>query len=92
MPKKKPIKCDVCGRRFALPLHLARHKSATHQRRPAAAKPPRAARRPGRRPRLVSSLGLSGPLQSAQAALLSRRAAIQAELAAIEKALAALRV
>jgi hypothetical protein len=23
--------CDVCGRRFVLPMHLGRHKSASHK-------------------------------------------------------------
>jgi len=26
--------CDLCGRRFALPMHLGRHKSASHKESP----------------------------------------------------------
>jgi len=30
MPKAKPIVCDICGRTFAMPRNLGRHKSAAH--------------------------------------------------------------
>ncbi len=30
MPKAKKLKCDLCGKKFSMPAHLARHKSATH--------------------------------------------------------------
>lgn len=44
-PRRQPpalarsLVCDLCGRRFALPMHLGRHKRSAHTEQRAAASP-----------------------------------------------------
>ena len=71
MPKAKKLKCETCGKKFSMPAHLARHKSATHgakkkaakkkvakNGRRKAAKKKTGARRPGRPPAIATKFGL----------------------------------
>lgn len=66
MPRKKSgVKCSICGREFALPLHLGRHMTSMHGKKSRKAKKakmkrgPRGRRRIGRPPGVASKFGLS---------------------------------
>jgi ribosomal protein S14 len=67
MPRKKAAKfrCEKCGKRFTMAMHLGRHITTIHGKAPKATKPKKAAkravrkgRRVGRPPGVVGRLGL----------------------------------
>ena len=67
MTKAKKLKCRICGKKFSMPAHLARHKSATHGAKRKAKKKVvkmgrkgAAAKRPGRPPAIATRFGLRG--------------------------------
>jgi len=64
MAKAKKLKCGTCGKKFSMPAHLARHKSATHGAKKKAKKIVKKGRkkagskRPGRPPAIATKFGL----------------------------------
>lgn len=67
MPRKKAalFKCEKCGKKFTMAMHLGRHMTTTHGKTSKATKPKKASkvgarksRRVGRPPGFVSRLGL----------------------------------
>jgi hypothetical protein len=86
MPKAKKLTCSICGKKFSMPAHLARHKSATHGAKKKAPKKKAtkkrrkkaASRRGGRPPAIATRFGLKSLPLDDLAALIK---AAQAEAA-----------
>ena len=64
MPRKKAakFKCEKCGKKFAMAMHLGRHMTTIHGKAPKAAKPKKAAKGAGRRGRVGRPPGAVGRL------------------------------
>jgi len=100
MAKTGKLTCVTCGRTFALPAHLARHRSAAHgakggnQRQTSAGPAAATARLPrrGARPAAASSPvgAVLRDLEACRDQLVTRRAQLDSQLAAVDHALSAL--
>jgi len=85
MPKAKKLKCGTCGKKFSMPAHLARHKSATHGAKKKAAKKvtrkKAGAKRGGRPPAIATKFGLKDlPLDDLAALIKAAQAEAGARL------------
>ena len=62
MPRKKAasFKCEKCGKKFAMAMHLGRHMTTIHGKAPKAAKPKKPAKGAGRRGRVGRPPGVVG--------------------------------
>ena len=78
MANTKGWRCSVCGQRFAMKAHLARHASARHGVRPAA------------QTGGGQFDGIVGEMAAFRRDLVARRAQIDVQLAAMDRALVAL--
>jgi uncharacterized C2H2 Zn-finger protein len=99
---EKPFECARCGRTFAMPAHLARHKNSAHvsaarkakmakQRSGRKARKKKTMRRgPGRPPAAGSAARAVSELRAYHRELSSRRADLDAQIASIETALQAM--
>jgi hypothetical protein len=76
---KKTLACDVCGKKFAMPAHLGRHKTAMHgaKAKTAGKKTKKrlrgkklGARKPGRPPAIATRFGLADLSMDELAALI----------------------